>query len=328
MESTVLIGCPACGRRYRYDAGRFGYTGIRIRCRTCESVMRVDVPPALQNQQSPTPAPVPESPSDSFPAAEAPAPVVETPPAVDVPEPDPVQDQAPAEMPVAAEAGNPRRALVADRDASLRSLLSRVLQEQGYQVTEAEDGPAVRREMGDGPPQMVVLNVFLPVILGVTLCAEIKRDAKFQDTAVILVGSLYRRDRFMRDPDDLYGADGFIDGSAAPDEIRKTLAGFCRQQPDSALRGPQDDAGEHGELARLARIVVGDIILYNPDSAPRELAAGNFLNAFAAEMKEGQALVKERFGHLPGHVELFIQVVNEAIAQHCEDAGVNAGLRA
>jgi hypothetical protein len=175
---------------------------------------------------------------------------------------------------------------------------------------------------------VVVLNVFLPEILGVTLCSEIKRHPELNGTTVILVGSLYRRDRFMRHPDDLYGADGFIDGSAPQAEVRKTLAGLCPARSGDASPLRHDAVSEHEELARLARIVVGDIILYNPDSAQKELAAGNFLQAFAAEMKEGQALVEERFGHLPGHVDLYFQIAKDTIARHCEAAGMNTGLRA
>jgi DNA-binding response OmpR family regulator len=217
---------------------------------------------------------------------------------------------------------------VADRDAALRSLLAETLREEGYQVTEVEDGPSVRRALAGRRPQVVVLNVFLPEILGVTLCSEIKRHPELNGTTVILVGSLYRRDRFMRHPDDLYGADGFIDGSASPDEVRKTLAGLCPARSGDASPLRPDAVSEHEELARLARIVVGDIILYNPDSAQKELAAGNFLQAFAAEMKEGQALVEERFGHLPGHVDLYFQIARDTIARHCEAAGMNTGMRA
>ena len=358
MESTVLIGCPTCGRRYRYDAGRFGYSGVRIRCRTCESVMRVDVPPALQHPQGqPLHSPPGDQARSQAPALGAadgsweppPVPPVEqggaagcTPPAdallpassspalpdADAPQGHGVPATAQDNAPGGAEVPGPPQALVADRDAVLRTLLAVTLREEGYQVTEVEDGPAVRPALAGRRPQVVVLNAFLPEILGVTLCSEIKRHPELNETTVILVGSLYRRDRFMRDPDDLYGADGFIDGSAPPAEVRKTLVGLCPARSGGASPLRTDAVSEHEELARLARIVVGDIILYNPDSAQKERAAGNFLQAFAAEMTEGQALVEERFGHLPGHVDLYFQIARDTIARHCEAAGMNTGMRA
>jgi CheY-like chemotaxis protein len=254
-------------------------------------------------------------------------------PAPSLPAVEPGTDAAvpgslPGHPPGVAVAHGPPQALVADRDATLRSVLAAALRDEGYQVMEVEDGPAVRRALTGRRLQVVVLNVFLPEILGVTLCSEIKRHPQLNEITVLLVGSLYRRDRFMRDPDDLYGADGFIDGSAPAEEVRKTLVGFCRARSGAAPPARPDAVSEHEELARLARIVVGDIILYNPESAQQELAAGNFLHAFAAEMKEGQSLVEERFAHIPGHVDLYFKVVKDTIARHCEAAGMNTGLRA
>ena len=45
---------------------------------------------------------------------------------------------------------------------------------------------------------------------------------------------------------------------------------------------------------RLARIVVSDIVLYNQDRFAEAVRAGNVLAAFAADLDEGQGLLRER----------------------------------
>ena len=339
MVGTVLIGCPTCGRRYRYDAARFGSRGVRIRCRTCEAVMRVDIPAALQQGDGdragiPEMAAAPCVPSPLSPETDSRG--VEALETTTQQAPDATQaghatqagdalEEAEAHG-AADDAGKPR-ALVAEQDPGLRNLFTSSLQAEGYEVQAISDGLQVRRFLAGWRPRLVVLNVFLPQVLGVTLCSEIKRHPQLQETRVLLVGSLYRRDRFMRHPDDLYGADGFLDGNGEQGEMRRELVKFCRES--AALPSSAIDAGgdEWDELTRLARIVVGDIILYNPDTADRELAAGRFLQAFAQEIREGEGLVSERFSHLPGHGEVYHQTVKEAVARHCSAAGMQTGLR-
>ena len=104
MSGTVLIGCPTCGRRYRYDTGRFGSRGVRIRCRTCEAVMRVDIPPGLQagdgeagvmQQVVPPVDSVPASPLPPMDSASVPAAAEERQEKED-PQPAPVLEPAPS----------------------------------------------------------------------------------------------------------------------------------------------------------------------------------------------------------------------------------------
>jgi CheY-like chemotaxis protein len=315
MSVMVLIGCPTCGRRYRYDARRFGATGVRIRCRTCESVMRVDIPEGLRPGDG-------EATAEAFPAG-VPAPGTAPPAAADQeprPEPpEPIQEPAPAPQ---ATAG--RQALVADRDPDLRAFLASCLRSDGWLVHEVADGPSARRALAAHRPALLVVNAFLPKVLGVTLCAEVKRHPELAATKVLLVGSLYRRDRFMRDPGDLYGADGFLDGSGPREDLRRALGAWHHTMPDVGHGKAPASEDTLSELRRLARTVVGDIILYNAESAEQELAAGRFFEAFAHELKEGEALIRDRFSGLEEARELYRSAVREAVSEHRAAAGMPA----
>ncbi|MFQ5669760.1 MAG: response regulator [Acidobacteriota bacterium] len=292
MDRTLLIGCPACGRRYRFDAQRFGTTGIRIRCRFCQEIMRVEISQEETTGSGPdSPAPEPGQPGP-FSAA-----------------PDPVE----------AEPG----ALVADSEGSVRSTVSETLRASGYLVDEVENGVEVRRFVAVHRPQVVFLNVFLPHVLGVTLCSEIKRHPELSKTRVILVGSLYRRDRFMRDPRDLYGADGFLDANGSPEEVRQRVRDLAETLKPVTGPGEMDGSGDAlEELRRLARIVAGDIILYNPERAEEEIASGRFFDTFAEEIREGEALVNRRFPDIADGGSLYHETLREAVVQHSAAAGI------
>ena len=70
--------------------------------------------------------------------------------------------------------------LVVDDEPDVRKVIRSVLEADGYQVTEAADGPAalmLMRSMG-GPrgPQLVVLDVMMPGIDGVDVCRQVPHD--------------------------------------------------------------------------------------------------------------------------------------------------------
>jgi len=214
-------------------------------------------------------------------------------------------------------------ALVADRDETMRVLLSTVLRDSGFQVEEATDGIEARRMLAAHRPSVVFLNAFLPQILGVTLCAEIKGHPELAaGTRVIIVGSLYRRDRFVRNHRDFYGADGFLDGSGSADEIRRQAAELCGELCGEKPGEAASDVDEAGELMRLARIVAGDIILYNPQIAEQEIAEGRFFDTFAQEIREGECLVADRYAHVADHQNLYRKTLREAVLRHGEAAGI------
>ena len=278
----IVIGCPGCGRRYRFDAARLGAHSVRVRCRSCEEIMLVDAPP------EPAPGAAPPSPS-------------------------------PAQVPPQAPAPSRPLALVADRDPELRADLGNALRQAGYEVEEALDGHQARRLLAARVPHVAFLNAFLPGVLGVTLCAEIKRHPERAAVRIILVGSLYRRDRFVRDPQALYGADGFLDASdARADRVRGALT-LLQALPPPAIAPPAGDPTS--DLRRLARIIAGDIILYNAPASDREIAAGRFFDTFAEEVREGEQLVDERFPGLAERRTLYHAALREALAAHLDEAG-------
>src|SRR5687768_7586115 len=64
--------------------------------------------------------------------------------------------------------------LIVDDDAETRSLLQKYLQKQGYRVTAAADGKALRRALDVGRPDLIVLDLMLPGEDGLELCRDLR----------------------------------------------------------------------------------------------------------------------------------------------------------
>ncbi len=207
---------------------------------------------------------------------------------------------------------------MADRDPELRILAVGVLREQGFDVQTVDDGLAARRAMSGRTPQLVVLNTFLPHLLGVTLCAEMRKDPRLKSTRIVLMGSLFSRQRFVRSPEALYGADAFIDGRGSAAEIRAALQQAIGSDPQPRVPGPGED--NHEAVSRLARTVVGDILLYNPEQAARGLETGHFLESFAHEIRQGERMVARRFPDLPDSVRIYREAVEKAMRKRLQPA--------
>ena len=80
-----------------------------------------------------------------------------------------------------------RRVLVVDDDAPLRSLLGATLESDDFEVREAYSAEHAVEVMRFWPPEIVLLDVDLPGLDGLTFCAELARSEEHRDAAVILL---------------------------------------------------------------------------------------------------------------------------------------------
>ncbi|MEQ8820225.1 MAG: response regulator [Sumerlaeia bacterium] len=77
--------------------------------------------------------------------------------------------------------------LVVDDNEFNRELLLQDLEDQGYIVTEAENGPVALELIARTPPDMVLLDVMMPGMSGLEVCQRLRADPKTHDLPVIMV---------------------------------------------------------------------------------------------------------------------------------------------
>ena len=89
------------------------------------------------------------------------------------------------------------RILVVDDEPIVRNLVRRTLETAGHEVTEAEDGEVALRVSRDQPMELVIADLFMPVMDGLQLIVQLREEPP--DTKVVAIsGSVYeRRPRFL-----------------------------------------------------------------------------------------------------------------------------------
>lgn len=98
------------------------------------------------------------------------------------------------------------RILVVEDDAPIASLLERGLTLAGYQVVVAQDGPSGLACWAEGGWAAIVLDMMLPVMDGIAVCAA--RRGQGDTTPVVVLTA--RDEEVLREAARAAGADAFL----------------------------------------------------------------------------------------------------------------------
>ncbi|SDQ68818.1 response regulator transcription factor [Quadrisphaera sp. DSM 44207] len=77
--------------------------------------------------------------------------------------------------------------LVADDDADIRELVAFKLSQSGYEVVPVPDGVAALDAVRDHRPDLVVLDLMMPGLSGLDVCAELRRAPETASLPVIVL---------------------------------------------------------------------------------------------------------------------------------------------
>jgi DNA-binding response OmpR family regulator len=68
------------------------------------------------------------------------------------------------------------RILIADDEPSVRDAVGYALEQEGFDVTLAEDGDDADRKIGDGPPSfdLLILDIMMPGRSGLDICRDVR----------------------------------------------------------------------------------------------------------------------------------------------------------
>ena len=69
-------------------------------------------------------------------------------------------------------------------------LIRHFLEKQGYEVLQADSGPKALKMIEDGVPDLILLDIFMPVMDGFEVCRELKRNSKTNSVPVIFISAL------------------------------------------------------------------------------------------------------------------------------------------
>jgi DNA-binding response OmpR family regulator len=139
-----------------------------------------------------------------------------------------------------------RRALVVEDDPDIVELVALYLSKEGFTVDSVGDGREALRRVRGGRFDLLILDLQLPGLDGLTLCAAIRREGAARDLPVVMLTA--RGDETDRIVGLEMGADDYIVKPFSPKELVARVRALFRR-----LDRPPDDAGG---LLRLGELEV------------------------------------------------------------------------
>jgi signal transduction histidine kinase/CheY-like chemotaxis protein len=155
----------------------------------------------------------------------------------------PAAVESPAPTPLAADGR--ATVLVVDDDASVRSLLAKTLEKEGYRVISAGNGVEALALAREHRPQAITLDVLMPQMDGWGALKGLKADAELRDIPVIMVTVL--NERGMAIP---LGAADFVTKPVDRQRLAAILREHCAGSKSASILVVEDDLPTRDALCR------------------------------------------------------------------------------
>lgn len=118
------------------------------------------------------------------------------------------------------------RVLIADDQESIRTLFHRLLSADGHDVVLAQDGASALAAVYRDRPDVILLDVAMPLVDGLQVCRQLKADPATRLTPVVLVsGQTEITDRINGIE---AGADEYLSKPVHPHELRARVRSLTR----------------------------------------------------------------------------------------------------
>jgi DNA-binding response OmpR family regulator len=204
------------------------------------------------------------------------------------------------------------RVLVVDDEAMVREVVARYLEQDGHEVVAVADGETALAQLGNGGFDLVVLDLMLPAVDGLSVLRELRR---ISDTPVIVLTARGEEgDRVLGF--DL-GADDYVVKPFSPRELTRRVTSVLRRvaAPPAVAEQPLDfdrlqidertrEVRVDGELVQLTRREF-DLLVFLARSPRQVFSRAQLLDRVWDSSPEWQdpATVTVHIGHLRHKIE-------------------------
>ncbi|RME64176.1 MAG: response regulator, partial [Nitrospirae bacterium] len=207
-----------------------------------------------------------------------------------------------------------------------------ILEQMGYSVITSRDGVDAMVKIMSQMPFLILIDVALPKIFGFEICKRVKSRKETAGIKILLITSVYGKKRYTRPPEDLHGADDFINEPDIEEQLKDKVLSLLKEpeketpevppkeEPSITPTAPPTTGPEEDALAqrarRLVRTILSDIMLYHKDRAKEAALEGRFREEFASDLQEGLKLYNMR---IPPEVRAQRDYFNEEIDKFIEE---------
>ena len=133
--------------------------------------------------------------------------------------------------------------LAVDDDPDIVELLQYNLRKEGYEVAVAENGKKAIEVAQQFKPNLILLDVMMPVMDGITACRQLRELPELKDTFIVFLTA--RAEEFSEVAAFEAGADDFITKPIKPRALMSRVAAFVRR---GQQQQEQQDTIEAGDL--------------------------------------------------------------------------------
>lgn len=184
-----------------------------------------------------------------------------------------------------------QRILVVDDESMVREVVSAYLDRDGFRVIEAENGSAALEMLRDQEPSLVILDVMLPEIDGLSVLSELRRHS---DIPVILLTA--RAEESDRVVGLELGADDYVVKPFSPRELVARVRTVLKRLQKSDTPYARHDFGDLIVDGRTREVHVGG---ESVDLTPREFELLEFLCSSPRQVFSRVQLLEQVWGSSP-----------------------------
>lgn len=120
-----------------------------------------------------------------------------------------------------------KKILIIEDDKFLRELIVRKLNQEGFETSEACEGEEGLKKIKEEKPDLVLLDLILPILDGFEVLAKIKEDSIFASIPIIVLSNLGQREDIEKSLK-LGAIDYLIKAHFTPNEIIEKIKNISK----------------------------------------------------------------------------------------------------
>lgn len=205
---------------------------------------------------------------------------------------------------------------VVDDDPEMAEFMAELLKEAGHQATFHTDSTNVAEQIAEEKPDCVLLDLMMPGLDGMELCAELRAYEELNDTKLIVVSSKsyhYDRKKAFKS-----GVDGYINKPIREKDFVSKIMRIYDDKMDLSFWGvrgtlpvPGEKSVRYGGNTSCVTIEFscGDFLIFDAGSGIKELS--NWMMSLGQKKIEAKIFIShphwDHINALPFFVPLYIQ---------------------
>src|SRR5215813_13554587 len=212
--------------------------------------------------------------------------------------------------------------LIVDEDPAIRDVLVQKLEALGYRTAEARNGKEALDQVARTPPDLILLDVMMPVMDGFQACRLLKDDEDTRLIPIIIMTALHAVEDRIRGAE--VGADDFLTKPVDDRELEARIRSALRMKHTIGKKLRQtEQVRDH--YAKFVPEVVKHLVAENPE-AP-ELGKSDQDAAFVFVDISGYTALSERVAAdaLSQLVERYFSAFLDRIHEHGGEISGTAG---